>query len=56
MYWLKITLQVALLWLKRWLTIDAKKRTINKEAVKDVRKGIKSRDRSAISRAFDRVR
>jgi hypothetical protein len=56
MFWVKIAIQVALLWLKEKLTSDAEKKEARKEAIKDVRKGIKNRDRSAVARAIDRLR
>ena len=55
MSWILLGGQVLLLWLKRWLTRDAEKREIRKEALNDVKKAIKEKDVSKITAAFDRV-
>lgn len=52
----KLILQVILLFFSRWLTLSAEKREKRKEAFKEVTSGIKDRDTSRITRAFDGLR
>ena len=56
MSWIFLAGKVVLLWLQRWLTRDAEVRARKKECLKEVKDGIKAKDPSAITAAFDRAR